>query len=258
MNELIMNEVVTQQNCENKILTQKQYALITGASSGIGKATAMAFAEAGIHLLLVGRDQARLTAVAEAAQACGVEATPWVLDLLNLSEVRSQIETLARSVPHLDIVINNAGMGYTGMLMETTLCDWQRVIDLNLTSVFQVVQGVLPILRSQPHSTIVNVASIAAHQAFPNWGAYCVSKFGLLALTKTLAAEERANGIRVVAVSPGSVNTEIWDTDTVDADFDRTAMLTPEVVAQSILHAVQMPHAAVIEELVLMPNAGTF
>jgi NADP-dependent 3-hydroxy acid dehydrogenase YdfG len=239
-------------------LTQKQYALITGASSGIGKATALAFAQAGIHLLLVGRDQARLTAVAESARSHGVDATTCVLDLLNLTEVRSQIEVLARSVPHLDIVINNAGMGYTGMLMETTLADWQRVIDLNLTSVFQVIQGVLPILRSNSQSTIVNVASIAAHQAFPNWGAYCVSKFGLLALTKTLAAEERAQGIRVITMSPGSVNTELWDTDTVDADFDRSAMLTPEIVAQSILHAVQMPHSAAIEEIVLMPNAGTF
>jgi NADP-dependent 3-hydroxy acid dehydrogenase YdfG len=239
-------------------LTQQQYALITGASSGIGKATALAFAQAGIHLLLVGRDSARLTAVAEAARSHGVEATPYVMDLLNLTEVRDQIETLARSVPHLDIVINNAGMGYTGMLMETPLADWQRVIDLNLTSVFQVVQGVLPILRSNSQSTIVNVASIAAHQAFPNWGAYCVSKFGLLALTKTLAAEERPHGIRVVAMSPGSVNTELWDTDTVDADFDRSAMLTPDIVAQSILHAVQMPYSAAIEEIVLMPNAGTF
>ncbi len=239
-------------------MTQKQYALITGASSGIGKATALAFAQAGIHLLLVGRDLVRLTAVAEAARSHGVEATTYVIDLLNLTEVRGQIETLARSVPHLDIVINNAGMGYTGMLMETPLADWQRVIDLNLTSVFQVVQGVLPILRSNSQSTIVNVASIAAHQAFPNWGAYCVSKFGLLALTKTLAAEERIHGIRVVAMSPGSVNTELWDTDTVDADFDRSAMLTPEIVAQSILHAVQMPYSAAIEEIVLMPNAGTF
>ena len=239
-------------------MAQQQYALITGASSGIGKATAIAFAKAGIHLLLVGRDEAKLASVAKMARSHGVEAQPFSLDLLNLSEVRIHIETIAGSVPHLDIVINNAGMGYTGTLMDTPLDHWQRVIDLNLTSVFQVVQGVLPILRSQPQSSIVNVASVAAHQAFPNWGAYCVSKFGLLALTQTLAAEERIHGIRVMAVSPGSVNTELWDTDTVDADFDRSAMLTPDVVAQSILHAVQIPHGAVVQEIILMPNTGTF
>ncbi|MCY7322920.1 MAG: short-chain dehydrogenase, partial [Phormidesmis sp. CAN_BIN36] len=75
---------------------------------------------------------------------------------------------------------------------------------------------------------------------------------------KTLAAEERANGIRVITVSPGSVNTPIWDTDTVNADFDRSMMLTPEVVAQSILYTTLVPHQAVVEELILMPNTGTF
>jgi len=239
-------------------LTQTQYALITGASSGIGRATALAFAEAGIHLVLVGRDLVKLEVVAQKTRALGAETQIYGVDLSQLSQVREKMDMIARSVPHLDIVINNAGMGYTGLLLDTPLADWQRVIDLNLTSVFQCIQGVLPVLRSQKAGTIINVASVAAHQAFPNWGAYCVSKFGLLALTKTLAAEERSHGLRVVAISPGSVNTELWDTDTVDADFDRTAMLTPEIVAQSILHAARMPYGAVVEELVLLPNAGTF
>lgn len=239
-------------------MTQKQYALITGASSGIGKASALAFAEAGIHLLLVGRSLERLDAVAESARQFGVEVNTHTLDLTELSEVREKMGAIAASVPHLDILVNNAGMGYTGLLMDTALEDWQRVIDLNLTSVFQCMQGVLPIMRQQKRGTIINVASIAAHQTFPNWGVYCVSKFGLLALSKTWAAEERAQGIRVVAISPGSVNTGLWDTDTVQADFDRSAMLTPDVVAQSILHVALMPSGAVVEELVLMPNVGAF
>lgn len=149
-------------------------------------------------------------------------------------------------------------MGYTNGLLETPLADWQRVIDLNLTSVFQVIQGVLPKLRSQKCGTIINLSSVAAHQAFPNWGLYCVSKFGLLALTKTLAAEERSYGIRAISMSPGSVNTELWDTDSVQADFDRNAMLTPDVVAASILYAAQMPQGAAIEEMILLPTGGTF
>jgi NADP-dependent 3-hydroxy acid dehydrogenase YdfG len=138
------------------------------------------------------------------------------------------------------------------------LADWQQVMNLNLTSVFQCVQAVLPKLREQKRGTIINLSSIAGHQTFPDWGAYCVSKFGLMALTKTLAAEERAHGIRVLTISPGSVNTPLWDTETVQGDgFDRTAMLTPEIVADSILHAALMPASAVIEDLILMPNAGT-
>ncbi len=236
----------------------ERYALITGASSGIGQATALAFAQAGIHLALVSRSTSKLEAVADKASQFGVTAKVFPTDLAEVTQVRSRVESIAAALPTLDIVVNNAGMGYTGSLMETPLADWQRVIDLNLTSVFQCIQGVLPKLRSQTRGTIVNVASIAAHQAFPDWGAYCVSKFGLLALSKTLAAEERAHGIRVTTISPGSVNTPIWDTDTVQADFDRTSMLTPEIVAQSILQTVLMPDQAVVEELILMPNAGTF
>jgi NADP-dependent 3-hydroxy acid dehydrogenase YdfG len=239
-------------------LTQVQYALITGASSGIGKATALTFAKAGIHLALVGRNPEKLESVAQQARLSGVEARVFVVDLSELSQVREKISAIVAELPTLDIVINSAGMGYTNGLLETPLEDWQRVLDLNITSVLQVIQGLLPKLRSQKQGTIINLSSVAAHQAFPNWGLYCVSKFGLLALTKTLAAEERSYGIRVISMSPGSVNTELWDTDTVDADFDRSAMLTPEVVASSILHAAQMPQGAVIEELILLPNAGTF
>jgi short-subunit dehydrogenase len=233
-------------------------ALITGASSGIGRETALTFAKAGVDLALVSRSQSKLEAVADAARQLGVQATAYTVDLANVAHVRSQIETVLSDFGAIDILVNNAGMGYTGDLMDTSLSDWQRVLDLNLTSVFQCIQAVVPKMRLQQRGTIINVASIAAHQTFPNWGAYCVSKFGLLALSKTLAAEERVHGIRVVTISPGSVNTSIWDTDTVHADFDRSQMLTPDIVADAILQAVQMPDRAVVEELVLMPNAGTF
>ena len=147
-------------------------------------------------------------------------------------------------------------MGYTGDLLDTSLADWQRVMALNLTSVFQCIQAVLPGMRDRHQGMIINIASIAAHNAFPGWGAYSVSKAGLVSLSKILAAEERANGIRVVIVSPGSTNTSIWDTDTVHADFDRSKMLPPEAIAQSILHAALLPPQVVIEEIILMPSAG--
>jgi short-subunit dehydrogenase len=238
--------------------SHKRRALITGASSGIGRATALAFAKAGIDLALVSRSQSNLESVADAARLLGVTAKTYSIDLAEVDQVRSRLESALADFGAIDLLVNNAGMGYTRTLMDTSLSDWQRVLNLNLTSVFQCVQAVVPQMRSQQRGTIINVASIAAHQTFPGWGAYCVSKFGLLALSKTLAAEERANGIRVVTISPGSVNTPIWDTDTVQAGFDRTAMLTPEIVANTILQAALMPERAVVEELILMPNAGTF
>ncbi|NJR21399.1 MAG: SDR family oxidoreductase [Richelia sp. CSU_2_1] len=235
--------------------TAKQ-ALITGASSGIGKATALAFAKAGINLGLVSRGSEKLAAVAAAARELGVKAEAYPLDLAKIDRVQSDISAIAAQFGEVDILVNSAGMGYTGSLTETSLADWQRVLDLNLTSVWQCIQGVLPSMRDRGSGIIINVSSIAGSQVFPNWGAYCVSKFGLMALSKTLAAEERSRGIRVTAICPGSVNTPLWDTDTVQADFDRTAMLTPEMVADSILHAVQFPANAVVEEITLVSNAG--
>ena len=235
-----------------------QYALVTGAGSGIGKATALEFARRGINLVLIGRSLDKLDAVAVTARELGVTVTTHSIDLSEVELVRDRVAAVVDGLPQLDIVINNAGMGYTGSLMDMSLDDWQQVMNLNLTSVFQVIQAVLPKLRRQTGSSIINVSSIAAHQTFPDWGAYCVSKFGLRALSTTLAAEERAHGVRVMTISPGSVNTPLWDTETVDADFDRTAMLTPEIVAESIIHAALMPMAAAVEDLKLLPNAGTF
>ncbi len=235
----------------------KRRALITGASSGIGKATALAFAKAGIDVALVSRSQDKLEAIATTAREAGVNAKAYVLDLAKLEQVKAGIEAIATDFAPIDILVNNAGMGYTNPLSATPLSDWQQVIDLNLTSVFQCILGILPAMRNQQRGTIINVASIAGQQPFPTWGAYNVSKAGLIALSKTLAAEERTHGIRVVTISPGAVNTPLWDTDTVQMDFNRSAMLTPEIVAQSILHTALLPEQAVIESVTLMPSTGT-
>ncbi len=232
-------------------------ALITGASSGIGKATALAFASSGIDVALVSRSQDKLEAIASLVQDTGVQAKAYALDLAKIEQVKAGIEAIAADFAGIDILVNNAGMGYTNPIDATPLSDWQQVIDLNLTSVFQCIQGILPAMRRQKRGTIINVSSVAGQQPFPTWGAYNVSKAGLIALSKTLAAEERQNGIRVVTMCPGAVNTPLWDTDTVQMDLNRSAMLTPEIVAQLILHAVLMPEQAVIESITLMPNAGT-
>jgi short-subunit dehydrogenase len=242
------------------IVKQKRRALITGASSGIGKATALAFASEGIDVVLVSRTLDKLAPVVEAAKLKGVEASAYAVDLANVSEIQAKISAIAEEITsiggNLDILINNVGMGYTAKLSETSLSDWQQVIDLNLTGVFQCIMGILPKMRDSGAGTIVNVVSIAGKQAFPNWGAYCVSKAGLMALSQTLAIEERSHGIRVTAICPGAVNTGFWDTETVNADFDRSSMLTPEVVAASILYTVLLPKEVVVDELTLMPSAG--
>lgn len=237
-------------------LSHERQAIITGASSGIGRETALALAKAGINVALVSRSSSSLASVVEAAKALGVKAQAYPLDLTHLEAIKPHIASIIQDFGDIDILINNAGMGYAGRLGEMALADWQKVIDLNLTSVFQCVQGVLPNMRQKGGGTIVNIASIAAYQAFPEWGAYSASKAALVSFSKILAEEERANAIRVLTISPGAVNTAIWDSETVQVDFDRSQMLTPDIVAQSILQAVLLPAHAVITEMTIMPSAG--
>ncbi len=231
-------------------------ALITGASRGIGRATAHALAQAGFDVALLGRSLDRLQPVVDEMADWGVMVKSYAVELGDQSGLQARMAEIIQDFGSFSVLINNAGMGYTGSLATMPLHHWQQVMDLNLTSVFQCIQAALPTLRAGGGGTIVNISSIAAKSAFPNWGGYTVSKAGLVALSKVLAVEERAHGIRVVMVTPGSVNTPLWDTDTVQADFDRQQMLTPEIVAQTILSTVLLPAQAVIEDVVLMPAGG--
>ncbi|MEB3268587.1 MAG: SDR family oxidoreductase [Leptolyngbya sp.] len=236
----------------------RQRALITGASSGIGRATAIALAQAGRDLVLVSRSSQKLTPLAQDLAATGVQVDTIPLDLSALATVKPTLEAAIARIGPIDILINSAGMGHTGPLATLSLADWQQVMDLNLTSVLLCMQAVLPGMRDRRSGTILNIASVAAYNAFPDWGAYSVSKAGLVTLSRIWAAEEREHGIRVTVVAPGAVNTPLWDTDTVQADFPRAAMLTPEIVAQAIVDTLQLPATAVVEELKLMPGGGAF
>ncbi len=232
-----------------------QQVLITGASSGIGAATAVAFAQAGFNVVLLGRSPAKLAAVHAQVVACGVEAHTFSADFSEPEPLRSRLDEILSRVGDVHVLVNNAGMARTAPLIDQPLADWQQILNVNLTSALICSQAVLPQLRSRQCGTIVNVVSIAGRQVFPDWGAYCVSKFALMALTKTMAAEERAHGIRVIAICPGAVDTPIWED--VTGDFDRTGMLTPEHVANTILYTTQLPQTAFVEELVVMPLGGT-
>lgn len=191
---------LSQETAVMTFATQRQ-ALITGASSGIGKATALAFAKAGINLALVSRSLDKLEAVASAVEQTGVRVKAYYLDLAEIEQVQKKISAMpsasfanATDFGAIDILVNNAGMGYTNTLSETPLSGWLQVMNLNLTSVFQCILGILPMMRERKKGTIINVASVAGQQPFPCWGAYSVSKAGLIALSKTLATEERDRG----------------------------------------------------------------
>ncbi len=235
---------------------RKGAALITGASSGVGEATARILAQAGFDVALVARSRGKLGTLAAEIEDTGRQAESFAIDLAKVDRVREHIEVAIARFGPIDVLVNCAGMGYTGSIGDMSLADWQRVMALNVTSVLQVVQAALPGMRDRGAGIIVNIASIAAQQSFSGWGAYGVSKAAIVALSEAIATEESAHGIRVVTISPGAVNTSIWDSETVQANLDRSLMLHPNTVAQTILHTISVPPGAVISHVTITPSQG--
>jgi short-subunit dehydrogenase len=233
-------------------------ALITGASRGIGAGCARRFAAEGFDLLLVARPSGELEGLARELRATGRRVETLGLDLANADAIApAMAELLGRGLLP-SVVINNAGGAWTGPLAEMPLEQWQSLLQLNLTSVFQVCAAVLPTLRRAGGGRIINVSSHAARNAFPDWGAYCVSKAALASFSRCLEAEERGAGILVSTLTLGAVNTPLWDSETVHSSFDRRAMLSVEQVAESLLYLARQHPGQTVEDLTLMPAAGAF
>ena len=242
-------------------------ALITGASRGIGAAAARSFAAAGFDLLLVARSADQLEALADELRSPRCRVHTAAIDLADAAAIEPGISELCNRGLTPTVVINNAGAAWTGPLAAMPLERWQWLLQLNLTSVFQVCRAVLPLLRrsaeaadaqGQAGGLIINVSSHAARNAFPDWGAYCTSKAALQSFSRCLAEEERAHGVRVCTLTLGSVNTPLWDSETVGSSFDRRAMLPADQAAQALLVLAQQPPTQVVEDLTLMPAAGAF
>lgn len=229
-------------------------ALITGASRGIGLATAQALATEGCHLVLAGRNLAPLSKIAKELSPAGIEVLPFACDVRVPQEIQSLIAATKRKFRRLDILINNAGIAHAAASVgQLPIEDWTNVIATNLNGMFMVTHFALPLLKRG--GAIVNNLSIAAKRVFPNSSAYNASKHGALGLSNTLREELRSEGIRVIAVLPGATDTEIWDTLWPQAP--RGKMMSPTSVANAIVHALALSPESTVEELVLMPAAGT-
>ena len=232
-------------------------ALITGASRGIGRASAYKFAEAGWDLLLTASKEESIYPVASDLAKTGRKILFKAIDLSKPSEISAGLEELLNGSLIPNVLINNAGVAWTGELLSMPLKSWQLVMQLNVTSVFQVCSTVVPLMRSNG-GLVINVSSHASRNAFPQWGAYCTSKAALASFTKCLAEEERMNSIRACTLTLGSVNSSLWDSDTVQSGFDRKSMLSEDQAASAILHLAEQPSSQIIEDLTLMPASGAF
>ena len=229
--------------------------LITGASRGIGKATARAFANSGWNLLLLARSGDDLGRLVEEIENKKIKVFYQSIDLSNPKKISKGISELMNNDLVPSVLINNAGVAWTGDLLSMTLEKWEWIMQMNLTSIFQVCSEVVPLMREKG-GLVINVSSHASRNVFPQWGAYCVSKTALACFTKCLAEEERKNLIRACTLTLGSVNSSLWDSDTVGMQFDRSSMLSVEQVAFELLHLANQPNNQIIEDITLMPSAG--
>ena len=233
-------------------------ALITGASRGIGRRTAECLAAKGWNLLLISRSGDQLENLAHNCRSGGATVACQSLDLTDPASIAAGVEDLLRQGEPPSVLINNAGAAYTGDLLAMPLERWHWLLQLNLTSVMQVCAAVVPAMRNNGGGLVINISSHAARNAFPQWGAYCVTKAALASFTRCLAEEERSQGIRACTLTLGAVNTPLWDAETVQSDFDRRAMLSVDQAADALVSLVEQPTNQVIEDLTLMPAAGAF
>ena len=232
-------------------------ALITGASRGIGRRTAELLAQQGWDLLLTARSADQLDQLGAQLRDQGVSVASTAIDLTQPDAIASAMADLLQQGATPAVLINNAGAAYTGDLLAMPLERWQWLLQLNVTSVMQVCSAVVPSMRKHG-GLVINISSHAARNAFPQWGAYCVTKAALASFTRCLAEEERGHGIRACTLTLGAVNTPLWDAETVQSDFDRRAMLSVDQAAETLANLALQPSNQLIEDLTLMPAAGAF
>ena len=208
-------------------------------------------------MLLTARSADQLDQLSDQLSSKGVSVASAAIDLTQPDGIASAMAGLLQQGETPSVLINNAGAAYTGDLLAMPIERWQWLLQLNVTSVMQVCSAVVPAMRKNG-GLVINISSHAARNAFPQWGAYCVSKAALASFTRCLAEEERSNGIRACTLTLGAVNTPLWDAETVQSDFDRRAMLSVDQAAETLANLAMQPSNQLIEDLTLMPAAGAF
>jgi NAD(P)-dependent dehydrogenase (short-subunit alcohol dehydrogenase family) len=193
---------------DNNLNMQGKVVVVTGASSGIGRAAAQLFADNGATVIAVGRNEKELNSINGAVRSKQGSVVPHLADVTEISQLDRVVGDTVGRHDHIDVLVNSAGVIMNGSIESTTLDDWDKMLNVNLRSVFALTQKCLPYLI-ETKGNIVNVSSVAGTRAFPNVLAYCVSKAGIDQLTKCAALELAPKGVRVNAVNPGVVVTNL-------------------------------------------------
>lgn len=237
-------------------------ALITGASSGIGRATALKLARGGAAVALVARRKDRLREVREDVEKAGGQALAIPADVTRRQEVEEAVERTLESYGGVDILVNNAGIMPLSSLAELRVEDWEAMVDLNIKGVLYGIAAVLPHMLARKQGHIVNVGSVAGRRPFKTGVVYSATKYAVRALSAGIHLELSAtDGIRVTDIEPGVVDTELSShipapeaRETFAQRWEGKRMLTSEDVAQAIAYAVSAPDRVNVNEILLRPT----
>jgi NAD(P)-dependent dehydrogenase (short-subunit alcohol dehydrogenase family) len=232
-------------------------AVITGAGSGVGQATALAMAELGWSIAIIGRRKETVDETLRRAGDLAPRLIPFVCDIGDADVVAQTGKAILEKLGSVDVLVNAAGTNAPNRSLEVlTMEDYRRMMDTNLNGAYYCVQAFLPEMRKRGSGTIVNIISDAAKQASPKAGpAYSMSKAGMVGLTQAINAEERARGIRACAILPGDIDTPLLDKRPVVPDLDaRAKMMKPEDIAQCVIFCAQLPPRVIVEELLVRPR----
>lgn len=226
-----------------------QVAYVTGAGKGIGKAIALRLAKEGVHVGLIARTEADLQQVARTAAGYGVTVGTAVADIADRAQVEESVAQLKQTLGPATILINNAGIGTFGKLVDMPPEQWERIVRVNLFGTYYVTRAVLPDMIASNAGNIINISSSAGERASATTSAYSASKFGLMGMTESLMQEVRKHNIRVTALAPSTVNTELAAQAGLPIG-DEEHMMQPEDVADLIVAMLQLP------QRVFVKNAG--
>lgn len=245
---------------ENNANTQK-VVLITGASSGIGEATARLLAGKGLQVVLGARRTDRLETLVSEIRAEGGSAAHRALDVTSLEEMQAFVGFAKETFGHIDVIVNNAGVMPLSKLEMLKIDEWNRMIDVNIRGVLHGIAASLPLMQQQGSGQIINMSSIGGHAVYPTAAVYCATKFAVGAISEGLRLE--VNNIRVTVISPGTTESELADSISDSKarqgmqDFRKIA-IPADAIARAIAFAIEQPNDVDVSEIIVRPTASPY
>ncbi|MEM7769330.1 MAG: SDR family oxidoreductase [Cyanobacteria bacterium P01_A01_bin.37] len=242
-------------NIENKVIA------ITGASSGIGAASAKLLAQNGAKVVLGARRTQKLEEIVEDIRAQGNTAKFKALDVTSRDDMKAFVQFTKDQFGRVDVIFNNAGVMPLSPMNALKVEEWDTMIDINIRGVLNGIAAGLPIMEAQGSGQFINTASIGAHGVVPTGAVYCATKYAVWAISEGLRQESQT--IRVTTISPGVVNTELGS-DITEASAKgalqefRKISLTPDAIARAVLYAASQPNDVDVNEVIVRPTASAF